>query len=409
MTIRNYDPAKDKETAHRIWYETGWIGDKDDEAAMDTFIGDGRTLVAEMNGEAEALVAAMPGSIRYQAEELHFSAVTAVTTSRIARKQGFARRLTAALIAAEAAEGAQVSGLGMFEQGFYNRLGYGTGGYEHWISFDPAQLNVPQAARPPRRLSKDDWELMHNALLARQRGHGAINIYPTCFTQAEIGWGSKHFGLGFNDDENGELTHFFWSSAKGEHGPYGISAMAYQTSEQFLELLGLLKNLGDQVRMVRMREPKGIQFQDLLVQPFRHRQLTAKSEFENTCRATAYWQVRICDLAGCLAKTHLPSETVRFNLQLSDPITQCLDSDAPWQGNTGEYLITLGPESAADAGSDPTLPTLTASINAFTRLWLGVQPATGLATTDDLSGPPDLLHTLDRTFRLPDPSPGWDF
>ena len=50
-----------------------------------------------------------------------------------------------------------------------------------------------------------------------------------------------------------------------------------------------------------------------------------------------------------------------------------------------------------------------ASINAFSRLWLGVRPARGLAVTDDLDGPRDLLEALDEAFRLPEPVRDWDF
>jgi hypothetical protein len=35
--------------------------------------------------------------------------------------------------------------------------------------------------------------------------------------------------------------------------------------------------------------------------------------------------------------------------------------------------------------------------------------AIGLAVTDELSGPPELLRQLDRTLRLPQPRPDWDF
>ena len=55
------------------------------------------------------------------------------------------------------------------------------------------------------------------------------------------------------------------------------------------------------------------------------------------------------------------------------------------------------------------MPTLTASVGAFTRLWLGVRPATGLAVTDDLDGLPELLSALDEILRLPVPNIGWEF
>jgi len=55
------------------------------------------------------------------------------------------------------------------------------------------------------------------------------------------------------------------------------------------------------------------------------------------------------------------------------------------------------------------LSTLNASVGAFTRMWLGVLPATGLSVTDKLDAPHALLQQLDRLLRLPKPSFEWDF
>ena len=65
--------------------------------------------------------------------------------------------------------------------------------------------------------------------------------------------------------------------------------------------------------------------------------------------------------------------------------------------------------ASAEPGRSETLPTLAASVGAFTRLWLGVRPAFGLAMTDDLRGPAALLEALDRVVRLPEPEPDWSF
>ncbi len=409
MEYRNYDPKRDKDAVHRIWRETGWL-EKDKEEVMDLFVEYSRALVSDINGEAECLILTTPGTIRYLDGELSFSCVTGVTTSRIARKQGLARRLTAMTVANDAAEGALVSGLGMFEQGYYNRLGFGTGGYEHWIAFDPARLSVKIKARMPRRITADDWEMVHASRLTRARGHGSCNLNPPEITKAEMIGDENGFGLGYCDGPNGELTHHFWCNVKSvESGPYNVEWMAFQTSEQFLELMALLKSLGDQVRLVKMREPQGIQLQDLIEQPFKQRQVSEKSKFESDMHAAAYWQMRICDLLGCMERTHLRGEEVRFNLKLVDPIETSLDEEAPWHGITGDYVVTLGPSSGAELGTDKSLPTLKASVGTFTRMWLGVRPATGLAITDELSGPQELLKKLDWTLRLPDPRPDWNF
>ena len=407
--IRSYDPEKDQKAVYRIWREVGWIDNAKQEKFLDKIVKAGRSLVAEINDEAECFVLSAPAIFRYLNEDLAMSAVTAVTTSRIARKQGLAKKLTAHLIAADAAEGALVSALGIFEQGFYNLLGYGSGPYEHWISFDPAQLNVKKRARVPRRLTHDDSAQMHHAMLNRRRRHGAISLLPSETVEAELGWAENGFGLGYFDGPNAELTHFFWASTKGEHGPFTIDMLAFQNGEQFLELLALLKNLGDQVRLVKMHEPSGIQMQDFLIQPFRFRQLTEKSKYVNVNKATSYWQLRICDLAGCLEQTHLAGKPVRFNLNLRDPITDFLDDDAPWCGIGAGYIVTLGAECDVKVGQDSSLPMLTASVGAFSRLWMGTLPATGLAISGGLDGPTELLADLERILRIPEPKSDWDF
>lgn len=409
MQFRDYDPKRDKEAVHRIWREIGWLREGQEES-IDLFVEAGRALVAGINGEAECLVLSVPGTMRYLTEDLPLSALTSVATSRIARKQGLARCLTAQLVAADALDGAFVAGLGMFEQGFYNQLGFGTGGYEHVLDFDPADLRLKVKARTPIRIAPGDWEAAHAALLARRRAHGGCNLLSAELTKAEMLNTKNGFGLGYRDGPDGELTHYFWCRAQDVgRGPYQIRWMAFQSGEQFLELMALLKSLGDQVRQVSMRERPGLQFQDLLRQPFAQRARTERGKFESRTRAVAYWQMRMCNLTGCLALTHLKWGEVRFNLELSDPIERYLDVDATWRGVAGEYVVTLGPASSAEIGVDGALPTLRASVGAFTRLWLGVRPATGLAVTDRLAGPQGLLEELDWLLRLPDPKPDWDF
>ena len=170
-----------------------------------------------------------------------------------------------------------------------------------------------------------------------------------------------------------------------------------------------MKSLGDQVSSFVMDEPPEIQFQDLLRQPFRHRTNTEGSKHAARHETRAYWQARMLDVAGCLAKTHLDAEPVTFNLALRDPIAAHLDGTNAWNGCAGDYVVTLGGESAAETGRSPNLPTLNASVGAFTRLWLGVRNASSLTLTDDLAGDEALLRALDRTLRLPHPYLGWDF
>jgi GNAT superfamily N-acetyltransferase len=412
MEIRPYVADTDLEAVHRIWREVGWIeGDNDGhKQGLEIFAGEFDGLVAVINEAAECYVATGLGTIRHTGTDVSMSAVVAVTTSHVARRQGLAQKLTAASIARDAAAGAKVSSLGIFDQGFYNKLGFGTGSYERWHSIDPAHLRVPVTARPPRRLSKDDWETVHQSRINRFRGHGACNLDAQAATRAEMLWASNGFGFGYPDGPNGEITHHIWFSSKEmESGPWNAWWMAYQTTDQFLELMALVASFGDQVQLFRVREPAGIQLQDLVKEPFRRRRISEKSRFEAHVRSDAYWQFRICDVEGCVAATTVDGPPRRFNLKLTDPIEPLLGEDAEWRGVGGSYIVEFAHESTAEPGEDPALPTLEASVGAFSRMWLGVLPASGLATTDDLQGPDELIADLDRALRFPVPKPDWDF
>ena len=409
MLFRDYEPDRDRDDVLRIYREVGWCTKPEHEDAFASLVEGGRTMVAEVGPSVECMVTTDPGTLRHGRRDLPLVAVTGVTTSRVARKRGLAGRLTARLVAEGAASGGLVAALGVFEQGYYNQLGFGNGGYEHWCAFDPSLLTVSTKPGIPVRLERSDWERMHAGRLRRIRYHGACNIDSPQVTCGEMRWAENGFGLGYVDDR-GELSHHFWCSAKEpEHGPYEVFWMAYRTKEQFHELLGLLRSFEEQVRSIEMREPPGIQLQDLLQRPFKSRQITRRSPHENRMTASAYWQVRLLNLPGCLARTSLDAAPVRFNLTLSDPIEPYLDAGSSWKGATGEYVVEVGPDCHADRGADRSLPTLVASVNAFSRLWLGVRPATTLAWTDDLAGPPELLDRLDRAFRLPVPYPDWEF
>jgi GNAT superfamily N-acetyltransferase len=412
VNIRPYKSDTDLEAILRIWHEVGWseAGNDDHAAGVEIFAAECRGWVAELDDSPECYASTALGTILHGATALPLSAVTAVVTSHIARRQGLAQRLTAKAIATDAAEGAMVSALGIFDQGFYDKLGFGTGSYERWHSLDPADLRVPIKARRPRRLTKDDWEAVHDSRTSRRRGHGSCNLHAYAASRAEMLWSTNGFGFGYADGANGELTHHIWFSAKGmENGPLNALWMAYQTPGQFLELMAMVSNLGDQVHLVRLREPAGIQLQDLLNKPFRRNRITEKSQYEARTSSYAYSQMRICDLEGCIAATTLDGPPVRFNLELSDPIESLLDDDSAWRGVGGNYVVELGPESTARKGTDSALPTLQAGAGAFTRMWMGVLPASGLAVTDDLAGPADLLADLDRILCLPVPKPDWDF
>lgn len=406
MKIRNFVEG-DREQLFRIWQEVGWISE-DNREMFDIFIKASRVLVGELQGEVEVMVASAAGDIKYLEEPLPLHAVAGVTTGIAGRKKGLAGALTAQSMAREAQEGKLIAALGMFEQGYYNRLGFGNGSYEREISFDPVDLQIPPSLSKPYRLFQEDYEAIHENRLRRFRHHGSCSLHSSSYTRAEM-MEKKDFGIGFRDS-HGVLTHHLWISPENvAHGPYEVRWAVYEKQEQFLELLAALRDLGDQVHKISINEPSGMQLQDLLRQPFKKRRITREGNFAMGIRSLSYWQIRMLNLEGCLEKTRLNTPELNFNLQLTDPVEAFLPEDSAWKGIGGAYTITLGPECKATKGLTSSLPTLTASVGAFSRLWFGVLPCSGLALTDELQGSPQLLAELDRVFRLPRPSLDWDF
>ncbi|RMH80732.1 MAG: GNAT family N-acetyltransferase [Actinomyces sp.] len=420
-TLQPYSPSRLAEVV-TIWHECGWIDAHDDghRSALETFCGVGRSEVALVDGRAEAHVHRTPGTIRHLDTDLPFCAITAVATSRVGRRRGLASTLTALALARGADEGGVVAGLGIFEQGFYDRLGFGSGPYEHRLTFDPSALRLPdRPVRHPVRLGPDDHEAMHAALVGRARRHGAVTLGPAALVRAELGFLENLWALGLPDDA-GRLSAFVAGRAKGERGPYTVDWIAYRDGDELLDLLHLLRSLGDQVNTVEMIEPPEVQLQDLLDRPLRRYDLSeGRSQ-----RALAWWQIRVLDVPAAVAAVDWEGTPVRFVADITDPVTHhlgraadLLDASAPpprWHGVAGRYRVELGRASSAqllaDTASPPSgLPVLTASVGAFSRLLFGVRPASTLAVCDDLTAPPDLLARLDRALALSTPHPGWDF
>ncbi|MCR9277280.1 MAG: GNAT family N-acetyltransferase [Pseudomonadaceae bacterium] len=404
---READLVADMPAIDQIWREIGWLEDASRTQHVASYYAGGDTIVADVDGRVECAVVVSPGVVAYQSERLSMAVVAAVTTSHVGRKRGLATELTAAVLARAGASGYAVSGLGMFEQGYYDRFGFGTMGYESMFRFDPADLRIDTPFRAPVRLTLADSGDMHSALLRRQRGHGGVSIEVPETFHADLAGVDDWFGLGYRDGER--LSHFVVLKGSDEHGPYRVRWLAYENTTQLMELMALIASLGEQVRTVVMEEPAELQLQDLIHQPIRHRILTRGGDHAGGQSALAYWQMRILDLPACLARTHLPGADIAFNLVLTDPLAALLPDDAPWRGCAGEWLIRIGANSSAVPGADTSLPTLQCGVGTFTRLWMGVRPASVLANSEAMEAPGELIQQLDQQLRLPTTRSGYEF
>jgi hypothetical protein len=407
--IRPYDAERDREAVGRIWREIGWTeAEERHDRALDQFLATARIIVAELDGEAELCVTTADGTLRHGSTDLSMSAVSSVTASRVARRGGLASALTAQAIATDAEAGLLTASLGIFDQGYYDRLGFGTGGSQRRWRLDPRALRVPPPDRRPVRLSIDDAEEMHRNRLATARRHGACTISDPRFTTAEAGWESSMFGLGFRDGE-GRLTHHLWFDTDDvEHGPYRVVWLAHETPEQLRELFGLLRTLADQVVQVDVPEPPGVQVQHLIDRPFRAMEIGTTKQ-QPGGRQLAWWQGRLLDVGGAVGASSFAGPDVGFVAELEDPVEAHLPATGGWRGVAGRYVVHLGPNSSAVRGDDPSLPVLRCGIGTFTRLWLGVMPATRLPVTDEIDAPESLLEQLEATITVSDPQPAFPF
>ncbi len=408
MNHRNYDAKRDNPAIHRLWREIGWLSE-DDLKLVGLGLKGVNATVAELDGEVESLAMSNICNMKYVNQSVKFSAVSAVCTSMIARQQSFAARLTALRLAQDAQAGAEFAGLGVFDQGFYDRLGFGTGSYENILRVTPSSFKVTVKPGQPVRLFPKDWKKIHNSRIKRLKTHGAIDLHPS-HTRFELLLDKDSCGYGYLN-KKGELTHHFVFEKKFNYkDPTRIKWMCYRNRDQLIELLALIKSFGDQVRAVEFQEPPLIQMQDFISRPFWYQTITEKSRYENSMRVYAYWQVRILNLAKCIEKTRLRHGDLAFNLELSDPIEDILKKEkSSWKGVAGNYTVTLGKNSKLKTRTTRNLPCLKASVGAFSRLWLGVGSATSLATSDDLKAPATLLEELDHALCLPKPHLDWDF
>ena len=104
---RPFDYDKDLADVKRIWREVGWIDDDHGEKALDHFFAVGNTRVGTIDGTPECSVHIVPGTMRLHETDLPLCAVTAVTTSRVARGHQFAQRLTSEQLRQGAEDGAE--------------------------------------------------------------------------------------------------------------------------------------------------------------------------------------------------------------------------------------------------------------------------------------------------------------
>lgn len=391
----------------RLWTEVGWVSGESDTAQLEHWLAEATTWVGGPGDEVEAVTSTHDGRMAVMGTDLPLGAVTSVLTGRTARRLGLAGDLLTRAVVHTADHGAALAALGMFEQGYYDRFGFGTGAPMPLVTFDPANLRVDVPARPPVRLDPDDWAELAALLAERLPSHGRVALHAPGYTRAEARWFDPWVGLGFRD-EDGTLTHAMWGQAKGEHGPLVIEWMVWRDGADLLELLGLVRGLGDQYRVATLQEPAEVSLRDVLDQPGRATFQTEGGTHAMGVRSLSWWQARALDLPSCVAARPWPGPPVACTVVLEDPLAARAEraTGTRFDRVEGTWRVTFAEESTAHRGRDDELPVLRAGVGAFTRMLLGVAPASTIALTDDLAGPAELLARLDRALLAPRPHIG---
>jgi hypothetical protein len=249
---------------------------------------------------------------------------------------------------------------------------------------------------------------MHECRCRRKRFHGGCNLNGSGETKATTIWQEHGFGLGF-ENEKGMLTHFLWIKPKGEHGPYNVWFTGWETHEQFIELLSVLKSLSDQIHGLRMADPPRLELQDFLVRPHATRRARRGGDFDTDVVSQVWMQCRILDLPVCIGSMKLSGEPISFNLKLTDPIEKYLPEDSSWRGVGGDWIICIGEVSSATMGSDPALQAASCTVNDLSRIWFGASTAESVSVTGNFVGDPKLIESIDNIVRIPAPVVDWDF
>ena len=392
----------------RMWREVGWIEhDSERQAeALGRLLQYGAARVGVVAGDAECLVHRTPGTIRYDGVDLPLCAITAVTTSPIARNLGLASRMTAEAIAAGAIDGAAVAALGMFEQGFYDRFGMGTLAYVDHLLLRPgeaARRPAPAGARPchPRRLDGGRRPHGPSGPAARQRqprsargAPGRAGLGRGSLPRVRVPW-RRRSADGVHRRHQRRRARAVQGAAARLRGrrrparPARPAAVARRAAAPGAD--GRAR--GDPApgphrpahpgRGARRPRPPGVA----------HGRWRGTSSGSSTSRR---------------ASRRAPGRATRCPSTSSSPTRSARPTwtGRAWPATTRSRSVRRRPSSQ---GTGADLPVLRASIGALSRLWFGVRPATGLTVTDDLTGPPELLEALDRALVLPPPLPELSF
>lgn len=462
MEFRVVNAKPDLEQLKLLWKDAAWDAELEDyEAALRHLIPHTHSLVADDDRGIAAVVASMGGEFQFLESSLPMSVVLSVLSAAHARRQGHSAELLTILLQQEQTRGAVVAVLGAFDQGYYDKLGFGTGGYDPVMVMNPAALRIPSHARRAldhpsvriRRITNADSEALFASWVRHKRYHGACTAKNVGFVSAMMhGMAGQGFGLAICEGSgtNEHIAAHFFGKRLGE-GKLDILWACADTPARYLQLLEVIHRLSDQLEQVKLTPPPYIALHDLLARPLRDGIVHTGHPFDDAL----LWQLRILDIPRAIHAVRLPiAETVHFTLRITDPVEKYAPAD--WTGCAGDYAVQLGEESrcvplksqgeswgnaqqgewgetregawsesrgntqggargntqdnaqdnAQEAQGEAVLD---ASIGAFSRFWSGALRPSALSHSDHFHASEELIAQLERVYSVPTPFRMWEF
>ncbi len=410
LTIREADPKKESEALGEGQFRAFRSGDPKVIAAYyarGEHIVAGETLVAEERGVLAAQATAAKMTMTLAGADVSCPGVTLVGTAPEHRRKGAVDRLMRALLLRMRKRREPVSALYPFYAPFYEKLGYARVDWPELFVVPPSQFRASDARRHVRRIdpAKDIPAL--SACYDRWRaGRTGPLLRSEYWWQARV-LGKIQDGVVFAPPTRagargakGAIEGYLLYEASGAPGQIAgdliIKELVASTVEGRRALFGFLSALGEQYRRIHVVFPRGDGPAALTgVGPATDAGATARHQVVGSVLAGA--MLRIVDLRSALAIHPGPERSgarAVVGVELTDPVFK--DQATSWD-------ITVDARGAAAARGRKAKARVSASIAAFSQIYLGAVPARTLHDAGVIDGHPEAAALLDAAFAGPVP------
>lgn len=288
-------------------------------------------------------------------EWLPMAGLSVVASDPTTRRQGFVGELLAESLEEYRDRGWPIAALRPFDEAFYARYGWATGGRRQTATIEPAALSVTAAAASGecRRVTSDEYTMLGTVFRSWLDG------VTLATRRSEDWWRDRVFltsdGELFcyawlrNDEPRGYLIYDVDDGTDGHR--MRVREMAYADHEAYLNLLYFCYNHDSQVEEIRLTGYAQDRLLDVV---------TDRDALELTVAADK--MVRIVDVAAALEALSYPGvDDLEFTLTVAD-------DHANWNDET--FAVTVVNEEATVTRTDAS-PDASIDVGTLSQLFVG--------------------------------------